>query len=290
MFTQDSINALACPFDGASMILHEKSMACQNRHTFDISKEGYVNLLVSRKRFKETVGDTREMLDARERFLQKGFYNPLLKKINEIIISHFTSKLPYISHILEPGTGIGFYLEQTAREIEKKFPNKIFHYFGTDISKEAIKHAARKRRNLSLAVADSYANLPFQDNSIAVILNIFSPRNLEEFQRVLEKKGLLIIVIPTETHLHELIETFGLLNIEKEKNENIREIYDKQFHFINNYNTSYNMPLDRESIKEIIQMGPNYSRFDKNMEKKVNEIKTFSATASFELLVYQNNK
>ena len=50
---------------------------CSSKHSFDISKEGYINLLLN----KSKAGDNQEMIKARKEFLEKGYFNPLVDGI-----------------------------------------------------------------------------------------------------------------------------------------------------------------------------------------------------------------
>ena len=76
---------------------------------------------------------------------------------------------------------------------------------GTDISKFALRTAARRERGAEFAVASSY-RLPLADGSVDVLLNCFSPLALEEFRRVLRPGGIFLYVVPGAEHLWEMKE------------------------------------------------------------------------------------
>ena len=63
-----------CPVCGAALIRTDGSFRCRRSHTFDVAGEGYVNLLVRPKR--KILGDAKEMLRARRRFLSAGHWPP----------------------------------------------------------------------------------------------------------------------------------------------------------------------------------------------------------------------
>ena len=92
-----SSSIFICPVCSSLLSRDGKSYTCINNHTYDISKEGYVNLLLANQKQSRDPGDSKEMLDARKSFLNKGYYKPLARSIASIIIKHFrpSAKLSY---------------------------------------------------------------------------------------------------------------------------------------------------------------------------------------------------
>jgi len=81
---------------------------------------------------------------------------------------------------------------------------------GCDLSKNAIRLAGRKSRDLELTASDAY-NLPYASGSIAayimfdVLEHVEDPRQvLAEANRVLEQDGVLHVFVPCEGELHTL--------------------------------------------------------------------------------------
>ena len=64
-----------------TLIKNEKSYTCLNNHSFDISKEGYINLL----QINANNGDNETLIKAREQFLNKDYYKPLKDKLISIL-------------------------------------------------------------------------------------------------------------------------------------------------------------------------------------------------------------
>ncbi|NLE07544.1 MAG: hypothetical protein GX627_02965 [Parcubacteria group bacterium] len=278
---------LSCPIDGSDMVSLGKSVCCVNKHSFDVSKEGYINMLTSDKRFKQKIGDVKDMLLARSNFLQSGYYNFLSEEINKIAIRYLQNNNNKDGCILEVGCGTAFYLKRLKDNIDNDL-KKEFCYFGTDISKEAIKISAKKYKDINFIVADTYFKIPIKNKTVKIILNIFSPRNPEEFSRLLDDKGIIITVIPNENHLNELIEKFGLVKVEQEKKKHLMDALDGQFDKIEDYNFTKKISLKSNSIIDLIKMGPSYKCLNdkkiiniKNMNKNLLEV-----TASFNILVF----
>jgi SAM-dependent methyltransferase len=171
-------------------------LRCSNSHTFDIAREGYVNLLR-----KKLPGDTKEMLVARRDFLERNHYQPLSDMLNQLVHAYLaTSSSPI--NILDAGCGEGYYLGRLQQYLTDQ------HYqiqcIGLDISKEAIRMAARHYKQSCFVVANLKERVVLADDALHIILNIFAPRNPAEFTRVLVPGGLLLVAIPAPDHLLQL--------------------------------------------------------------------------------------
>ena len=125
-----------CPICKSKLNIQGKSYLCENNHSFDIAKQGYVNLLPVNKKHSDNPGDSKEMVLSRREFLESGNYDCFTKKLCEIINSLFpdTQKIT----IADCGCGEGYYdgkLEGISSD---------YDLFGFDISKEAVRYAAGK--------------------------------------------------------------------------------------------------------------------------------------------------
>lgn len=173
-----------CPVCKAALQEQEKGFICPSNHNFDKAKQGYVNLLMSNK--QGIHGDDRLMVEARQSFLDKGYYSPMRDAVNEVLGKNNT--------VVDAGCGEGYYTSLFAEN------NTVF---GIDVSKEALKKAARRCKNASFAVASIY-DMPIADRSVDSVINIFAPDSPSEYLRILKENGRLITVTPMEDHLMEL--------------------------------------------------------------------------------------
>jgi len=74
------MSTLICPFCQSELLATEhKSYACENNHNFDLSKEGYLNLLPVNQKSSKDPGDNKMMISARREFLELGHYDPLIE-------------------------------------------------------------------------------------------------------------------------------------------------------------------------------------------------------------------
>ena len=183
--------AFACPICQEALDLVQQSLACPNRHSFDLSKFGYVNLAPQVKASKDY---NKENFQNRQLVLENGFYDHILHALSECL-----SPMNHPANILDIGCGEGYY----SRSLQERHPDHSFYAF--DLSKESIQLAAKSDQEWKVKwFVGDLANLPLLDQSMDLLLDIFSPANYQEFKRVLAPDGRLIKVIPTATHLQEI--------------------------------------------------------------------------------------
>ena len=175
--------AFACPICQEALDLVQQSLACPNRHSFDLAKFGYVNLAPQVKASKDY---DKESFQNRQLVLENGFYDHILNALSECL-----SPLAHPVNILDIGCGEGYY----SRILQERHPDRSFYAF--DLSKESIQLAAKSDQEWKVKwFVGDLAHLPLLDQSMDLLLDIFSP--------VLAPDGRLIKVIPTATHLQEI--------------------------------------------------------------------------------------
>ncbi|WP_018981694.1 putative RNA methyltransferase [Salinimonas chungwhensis] len=187
-----------CPLCQHALDTSSTTWRCDNNHTFDQAKSGYINLLpVQNKRSREP-GDDKVMLTARRDFHQTLGYKPLMQKIVQIIGAHFSEKNSLT--VYEAGCGEGAYL----RFIQKNLIHEgAVFTAGNDIAKAAVDMAAKLDKRGQFVVASSFS-LPVMEQTVDVLLLVFAPGDHNEFARVLADKGVLITVDPGPEHLIEM--------------------------------------------------------------------------------------
>lgn len=180
-----------CPLCQAPLSQEAQQYRCPQRHSFDVAREGYVNLLpVQHKKSKEP-GDNQLMMQARRQFLEAGWYQPLVHAL--------LAQLQQLSvfKLLDLGCGEGYYSGQ----LQQALPELTVA--GVDISKAAIKAAAKHYPTVRFAVASSY-QLPFAAASFDAILRIYAPSLDTELYRVLADDGYLLSISAAPEHLLEI--------------------------------------------------------------------------------------
>jgi SAM-dependent methyltransferase len=287
----DEFGILACSVCGLPLGREGVALVCANRHSFDVAREGYVNL--ARK-----VGraDTREMLNARRAFLEQGHYRPLLDVLSEqisIYIEGMTTGPGHL-HLLDAGCGEGYYLghihaflTQRVHAAEQSEQMTISSV-GIDLSKDAVRMAAKRYKESFFIVANLWERLPLQDGSMHVVVNIFAPRNVEEYSRVLAPGGLLLIAIPGPQHLQPLRERLHLLNVEEDKQQHVLDQFAEHFTSIGNYALSYKVVFAEEQVRQIVTMTPNYWHQDAH-DQAIKDIVATETTIDFVVLVLRRS-
>ena len=178
-----------CPLCHAPLSRSENSYICPQRHQFDLAKEGYVNLLPVQFKRSRDPGDSAEMMQARRAFLDGGYYQPL----REAICSYLRAFAP--GELLDIGCGEGYYTHAFAAIAARSF--------GLDVSKSAIRAAAKRYPQVEFCVASSQ-RLPFADRSLDAVVRIYAPCNADELARVVKGGGWVITATPGPRHLMEL--------------------------------------------------------------------------------------
>ncbi len=240
----ETAKLFSCPFCQQALFLSENSLKCKNKHSFDLAKFGYVNLAPQVKQSKDY---DKSNFQNRQLILEAGFYQPILKKLLEIL-----SSLLQHGNLLDIGCGEGYY----ARNLQAQLPDK--HIYAFDLSKESIQLAAKSDHSLTVNwFVGDLAHIPIQDTSMDMILDIFSPANYQEFQRVLRKNGLLIKVIPNSQHLQEIrgIVADKLTNTNY-SNQNILDHFKESFTIIDSYDVVSTFSLKENEKMALLKMTP----------------------------------
>lgn len=226
----------SCPKCRANSYIKEKSLVCDNNHTYDFSTKGYIHLISNYKATKYS----EELFKAREIIFSNGFYNHIISALEEEI-TLLNSK-----NILDVGCGEGFYI----KTLKNLFPDKYF--FGLDNSKVAIELAV-KNDKINPYLLANLANLPFADNSLDMILNILTPANYDEFSRVLSKEAFIIKILPTENYLKEIRDIFSNNNY---SNDNTIELMEKYCHIVKRKVVTKDYTLDNKQAENFLKMTP----------------------------------
>lgn len=192
-----------CPICRCPLRREKKLWHCENNHSFDVAKQGYVNLLPVQQKHSIAPGDTREMVLARRNFLDTKCYKPIANTLKNLLLQY----APDANSILDAGCGEGYYLSHFTH---------IENRWGIDISKEAVRFASARDKNANWLTATA-AHLPFEDQSFDCVISMFAFTAEAEFARVLKPNGIFIQVLAGTHHLSALKKIIYPEIIEKEK-------------------------------------------------------------------------
>ncbi|WP_199426648.1 putative RNA methyltransferase [Thermaerobacillus caldiproteolyticus] len=243
------VAAFRCPLCKSSMrVVDFKSLICSKNHTFDFTKQGYVNLMThpSNSHYKK------ELFEARHKIIvESSLYTSMHETITKVIKEYMDVSLkPFM--VVDLGCGEGSHLQRILDECMIPAMTGV----GLDISKEGIAMAAKRYENQIWLVGD-LAKSPLEDQSFHVILNILSPANYKEFKRILVEDGLVIKVVPRPNYLKELREVLFDNNEKKVyKNDQIVSLFKKHLHLLDVFNLCYTKNLNKAELKNLVQMTP----------------------------------
>jgi 23S rRNA (guanine745-N1)-methyltransferase/PadR family transcriptional regulator PadR len=242
LFVQENRELFQCPIcKDAFDQIEGNSLSCKNGHLFDISKKGTLYFLL-----KGTKNEyDKEMLSSRFNIATAGLFHPLLNELYKSI-----AKKEH-GHTLDVGCGEGSQLDYLASL------GLSGQKIGFDISKDAIQLAATHFSTAFWCVAD-LAQSPFASQQYDTILNIFSPSNYKEFDRLLKKDGQVIKVVPEKDYLIELRQLFYRDQEDKQtySNEVVIAKFKEHFPMLEIKHVKYSFELTPALFEDLMKMTP----------------------------------
>ena len=234
----EAVDLLRCPVCGAELEQGEGVLRCPEGHSFDIARQGYVNLVPG-------AGDSAEMVEAREAFLAAGHFARLSKALAEDALAAGAE-----GAVVDVGAGTGHHLGRVLDVLPGALGIAI------DSSAPALRRAARAHPRAAAVGADAWRDLPLRDGVAALILSVFAPRNPTEMARVLAPGGSLLAVTPTTRHLFELVGPLGLLSVPEDKADRLDEQLAPHLALEARRSVEHAMFLGREEATQLVRMGP----------------------------------
>ncbi len=233
-----------CPYCKEKMYFAGESLKCTNKHTFDITKKGTINFIISPK-IKESKIYNEKLFTCRRKFIENGYYadvyESIANEINDLNLDDIT--------ILDLGCGEGIHSMNILSKIKSNYK-----YFGFDYSKCAINLASDYNGSNRFYFNGDVNNIPIASDSMDVIIDFLSPYSESEIKRVLKKGGLFIKVAPSSDYLIELRNANGL-----EKYQKQQEIIDnlgKHFKNILTENYHKTFKIEKDDVENLIGMTP----------------------------------
>lgn len=273
MFEYETI--FECPICSSQMkIVDCKSLICSKNHCFDIAKHGYVNLLSHSIKTKYS----NSMFKARKTLFRSGFFEPLQERISQLML---VKSEPI--KVLDVGCGEGSHLSRIHQKIAEK--TNGFLGVGIDISKEGIQLASKDYPHNIWCVAD-LAKCPFADKQFDVILNILSPSNYLEFQRIIADDGMIVKVIPGSGYLKELREIFYGKTIKRVyANDNTVELFRHSVNLLDIQNVRYTLALDNILLEYLVNMTPLSWQATETSLQRIRKMSSLEVTVDLTILL-----
>ena len=262
---------LLCPICGELLTKQEKSYRCEKNHSFDIARQGHVNLLPVQQKRSLNPGDTVQQVVSRRAFLDGGFYAPIRDALCALAKDHGC-----IGPILDVGCGEGYYSAGLSEALGAEL-------LGLDISKEAVRYAAGRYKQAAWICA-SAAHLPVKDQSVGLITSLFALTVPEEFKRVLRPDGAFIQVLAAEDHL------LGLKNIiypelKLREKDSVPDL--PGFGLVKSVPIRFSFTVEGEQVQNLLSMTPHVYRITRSGADALRATQRLTDTASCVLNIYR---
>jgi 23S rRNA (guanine745-N1)-methyltransferase len=282
MYSKVQEEVYKCPVCQLNLIKGENQYVCGKGHSFDIAHNNYINLLIDNQKKSKEPGDSKEMMESRRSFLNKGYYALFSDKLNEVVGFHLKG---LGGNILDAGCGEGYFLSNLKRKLSETEGMDRVNYYGVDISKSAIKYAAKRDKDINFVVGSNF-NLPVISDSMDCIIRNFAPGDNDEFYRVLKKAGKLCIITPGIEHLFELKEILYQSARKHEVKDSLLSGFNTTMHYETKYIVEIN---NNQDITNLISMTPYYWSITNEMRNNLGKIEYLKTTLHFNIDVYEKN-
>ena len=272
----DLVAALACPLDGGGLRLEGRTLACGSGHRFDLARQGYATLTAAAL---DHTGDSPAMLDRRSRVHGARLLAGIHAAVVDAVVGAdagaddrtladaggatrdsraHTARGPALPDgiVCDVGTGPGTYLAGVLDALTGRAG------LGVDVSKAAARRAARCHPRAGAVVADVWRSLPLRDGAVAVLLDVFAPRNPAEFARVVAPSGTLVVVTPDPDHLAGLRERVGMLDVPAGKAEQVAGEFAPAFRPVGTRQVHEQVAVSPGLAHDLATMGPSGYHLD----------------------------
>ncbi len=255
-----------CPVCKQILIKQDRSYRCESGHCFDISKEGYVNLLYGKNKSGSLIGDNRDMALSRRNFLSKGYFSALSDGLIGMIKEH-TKKNAVLCDIC---CGEGWYGEKVKDAIDCEL-------ISFDISKEMLRLCAKRKKSELCFVANGNS-IPLESESVDLAFHLFAPFQEKEFSRILKSDGIILTAVAGENHLFELKE---LLYDTPYKNDEAPPKTESLILKDKRKFTKKVLLESKDDIQALFRMTPYYYHTSDSDKAKIEALESLEVTTEF---------
>ena len=260
-----------CPICGHVLNREGRTLRCQQNHSFDIARQGYVNLLPVQQKHSKNPGDTREQVLSRRAFLESGAYEPIVNAVRCTALKYGKE-----GPLLDVGCGEGYYAVRVAEALNAELT-------GLDISKEAVRCAAAQYKGHHW-ICGTAAHLPVADGSVGVLMSMFALTLPEEYRRVLNDDGIFIQVLAAQDHLMSLKKIIYPEILLKEK-DSVPEL--PGFALAESIPVNFEFTAEGEQISNLLSMTPHFWRISAEGARRLAQTEKLTDRASCVVNVYQ---
>lgn len=254
---------LRCPVCGLDLVREDHALRCGVGHSFDVARQGYINLLTVTRKHSKFPGDTREQVQARRAFLSGGTYAPIAAALCRLAAPLHPRA------VVDAGCGEGYYLSALRQALPEA------DCLGLDISKEAVRCAAGANKAVTWITATAAA-IPLADQCCDLVLSMFAMTAAGEFHRILREQGHFLQVLAGPDHL------LGLKSI----------IYPELFHKeklihpelpgfspVHSETLEFSFTLEGRQVQDLLYMTPHVYRIGREGADRLRRTERLTDTA-----------
>lgn len=270
-----------CPVCQTPVTMTEDGCVCRKGHRFDRARSGYMHLLPANRKHAKNPGDDKLMVDARRKFLDKGYYRPLADTVSRLA-GEWLANLPHQTPcVLDAGCGEGYYTTLLYDALcQRGLEPDIL---GVDISKLALDKAAKRQKAIFYVVASVF-HLPVPDACCDLLCSLFSPYCSEEYQRVIRPGGAMLLVIPGENHLWELKQAI----YERPYKNQVKPFALEGFTLLDHMQVHDTIYLaEHNDIENLFKMTPYYYKTSEQDQARLLGRGELTTQIEFEVLLYR---
>lgn len=270
-----------CPVCQTPVTTTEDGGVCRKGHRFDRARSGYMHLLPANRKHAKNPGDDKLMVDARRKFLDKGYYRPLADTVSRLA-GEWLANLPHQTPcVLDAGCGEGYYTTLLYDALcQRGLEPDIL---GVDISKLALDKAAKRQKAIFYVVASVF-HLPVPDACCDLLCSLFSPYCSEEYQRVIRPGGAMLLVIPGENHLWELKQAI----YERPYKNQVKPFALEGFTLLDHMQVHDTIYLaEHNDIENLFKMTPYYYKTSEQDQARLLGRGDLTTQIEFEVLLYR---
>ena len=270
-----------CPVCQTPITTTEDGGVCRKGHRFDRARSGYMHLLPANRKHAKNPGDDKLMVDARRKFLDKGYYRPLADTVSRLA-GEWLANLPHQTPcVLDAGCGEGYYTTLLYDALCQRGMEPDI--LGVDISKLALDKAAKRQKAIFYVVASVF-HLPVPDACCDLLCSLFSPYCSEEYQRVIRPGGAMLLVIPGENHLWELKQAI----YERPYKNQVKPFALEGFTLLDHMQVHDTIYLaERNDIENLFKMTPYYYKTSEQDQARLLGREELTTQIEFEVLLYR---
>ncbi len=275
---------LACPLDGLALQLHAHSLQCQQGHSYDIARQGYVNLLPVQQKKSKDPGDSKDMVAARTRFLNGGYFAPLAARLAALSLQYMPTTTP--ASCVDAGCGEGYYLDYFQRSLKQQTQSIPWQLTGLDISKWAVMAAAKRNPDITWVVGNSQ-HAPVSEHSVDILWSVFGFSHGIGFNKMLSMDGKLIRVDAGAQHLLELREII-YPKLREMEDADAGHAQEPGFNMIEQQTVCYQTAaIEQAALADLMQMTPHLYRASAAGKQAILAVDRLALTVDVRLTVFE---